>query len=89
MYKKFLGMILGLTLATCSLNTTAAKDSQIRTCNYADAIIEEVKENNSLIAESITSAKPAGQYVLMAYLDVNSEILRDMRLWKIKNCKEA
>lgn len=88
MYKKFLGMILGLSLATCSISTTA-QDKVIRTCNYADAIIEEVKENNLLIAESMPGAKPAGQYVFLAYLQVNADILKEMRTWKAKNCKEA
>lgn len=90
MYKKFIGVLLGLTLATCSLNpVTMAKDKQIRNCNYATQIIEEVRENNQLIAESMPNARPAGQYVFMAYLEVNLEILKDMQTWMNKNCKEA
>lgn len=84
-----LGIILGFSLATCSLNPTMAKDKMIRTCIYADQIIEEVKENNQLIATSMPEARPAGQYVFMAYLEVNLEILKDMQSWKAKNCKIA
>lgn len=89
MYKKLIGIILGLSLATCSLNSTMATDKMIRTCTYADQIIEEVKENNQLIAQSMPEARPAGQYVFMAYLEVNLEILKDMQNWKAKNCKIA
>lgn len=90
MFKKLLGMLLGLSLATCSLSSaTTSRDRVIRSCIFAEQVIQEILENNQLMAQSMPDARPARQYVFLAYLDVNSKILKEMKEWKLKNCKEA
>lgn len=79
-----LSLILG-----CAAIIRPLEPQQIQNCKVAREVLEEVDENDLLIAQSFTNARPAGQIVFYRYLEVNSQLRDEMKAWRKRNCRDG